>query len=44
MQIACSMCIEIIKVYAIAKTLHAINAQHFIIMQRLNVIQTFDNL
>jgi len=38
------MRIEIIEVYAIAKTLHAINAQRFIIMQHLNVIQTFDNL
>jgi len=37
------MRIEIIKVYMIAKTLRAINAQHFIIMQHLNVIQTFDN-
>jgi len=44
MQIACSMRIEIIKVCAIAKTLHAINAQRFIIMQHLDVIQTFDNL
>jgi len=38
------MRIEIIKVCAIAKTLHAINAQRFIIMQRLDIIQTFDNL
>jgi len=38
------MRIEIIEVCVIAKTLHAINAQHFIIMQRLDVIQTFDNL
>jgi len=38
------MCIEIIEVCAIAKTLHAINAQCFIIMQRFDVIQTFDNL
>jgi len=44
MQIACNMRIEIIKVCAIAKTLHAINAQHFIITQHLDVIQTFDNL
>ncbi len=44
MQIVYNMCIEIIKVYVIAKTLHMINAQRFIIMQRLNVIQTFDNL
>jgi len=38
------MRIEIIKVYAIAETLHAINAQRFIITQHLDVIQTFDNL
>jgi len=38
------MRIEIIKVCAIAKTLHAINAQRFTITQRLDVIQTFDNL
>jgi len=38
------MRIEIIKVCTIAKTLHAINAQRFIITQRLDVIQTFDNL
>jgi len=38
------MRIEIIEVCAIAKTLHAINAQRFTIMQRLDVIQTFDNL
>jgi len=44
MQIACSMRIEIIEVCVIAKTLHAINAQRFIITQRFNVIQTFDNL
>jgi len=39
-----NMHIEIIKVCAIAKTLYAINAQHFIITQHLNIIQTFDNL
>ncbi len=44
MQIAYNMRIEIIKVYAIAKTLHAINAQCFIIMQHFDIIQTFDNL
>jgi len=38
------MRIEIIEVCAIAKTLHAANAQRFIITQRLDVIQTFDNL
>jgi len=38
------MRIEIIEVCAIAKTLHTINAQRFIIMQRLNIVQTFDNL
>ncbi len=38
------MRIKIIKVCMITKTLHVINAQRFIIMQRLNVIQTFDNL
>jgi len=38
------MCIEIIKVCMIAKTLQMINAQHFIIIQHLNIIQTFDNL
>ncbi len=38
------MHIEIIEVCAITKTLHAINAQHFIIMQCFDVIQTFDNL
>jgi hypothetical protein len=38
------MRIEIIEVYAIVKTLHAINAQRFIITQRFDVIQTFDNL
>jgi len=38
------MRIEIIKVCAIAKTLHAINVQRFIITQRLDVIQAFDNL
>jgi len=38
------MRIKIIEVCAIAKTLHVINAQRFIITQRFNVIQTFDNL
>jgi len=38
------MRIEIIEVCAITKTLHAINAQRFIITQRFDVIQTFDNL
>jgi len=38
------MRIEVIEVCAIAKTLHAINAQRFTITQRLDVIQTFDNL
>jgi len=38
------MRIEIIEVYVIAKTLHVINAQRFIITQRLDIIQTFDNL
>jgi len=38
------MRIEIIEVCAIAKTLHAINTQRFIITQRFDVIQTFDNL
>jgi len=38
------MCIEIIEICKIMKTLHVINAQHFIIKQRLDVIQTFDNL
>jgi len=38
------MRIEIIEVCAVTKTLHAINAQRFIITQRLDVIQTFDNL
>jgi len=38
------MRIEIIEVCAIAKTLHAVNAQRFIITQRFDVIQTFDNL
>jgi len=37
------MHIEIIKVHMIAKTLHVINAQRFIIMQHLDVIQTFNN-
>jgi len=38
------MRIEIIEVCAVAKTLHAANAQRFTITQRLDVIQTFDNL
>ncbi len=38
------MHIEIIEVCMITKTLHVINAQHFIITQHLDVIQTFDNL
>jgi len=38
------MRIEIIEVCAIAKTLYAANAQRFTITQRLDVIQTFDNL
>jgi len=36
------MRIEIIEVCVIAKTLHMINVQRFIITQRFNVIQTFD--
>jgi len=42
-KLLCNICIEIIKVCAIAKTLYVINAQRFIITQHLNVIQTFDN-
>jgi len=38
------MCIEVIEVCAIAKTLHAVNAQRFTITQHLDVVQTFDNL
>jgi hypothetical protein len=38
------MHIEVIEVCAIAKTLHAANAQRFTITQRLDVVQTFDNL
>jgi len=38
------MRIEIIEVCVITKTLHAINAQRFAIKQRINVVQTFDNL
>ncbi len=38
------MHIEIINVCDIMKTLHAINAQRFAIKQRINIIQTFDNL
>jgi len=33
------MRIEIIEICVIAKILHTINAQYFIIMQHLNVIQ-----
>ncbi len=43
MQIACNMRIEIIEVCMIAKTLHVINAQRFIITQHFDIIQTFDN-
>jgi len=38
------MRIEVIEVCAVAKTLHAVNAQRFTITQHLNVVQTFDNL
>ncbi len=38
------MRIEIINVCEIMKTLHAINAQRFAIKQRIDVVQTFDNL
>jgi len=38
------MRIEIIDVCEIMKSLHAINAQRFAITQRIDVIQTFDNL
>jgi len=38
------MRIEIIEVCAVAKTLHAVNAQRFTITQHLDVVQTFDNL
>jgi len=38
------MRIEVIEVCAVAKTLHAVNAQRFTTTQRLDVIQTFDNL
>ena len=43
-RLLCSMHIEVIEVCAIAKTLHAANAQRFTITQRLDVVQTFDNL
>jgi len=36
------MRIEVIEVCAVAKTLHAANAQRFTITQRPDVIQTFD--
>ena len=38
------MHIKIIDVCKIMKTLHVINAQRFAIKQRIDVIQTFDNL
>jgi len=38
------MRIKIIDVCEIMKTLHAINAQRLAIKQRIDVIQTFDNL
>jgi len=38
------MHIKIINVCEIMKTLHVINAQRFAIKQRIDVIQTFDNL
>jgi len=38
------MRIEVIEVCAVAKTLHATNAQRFTTTQRPDVIQTFDNL
>ena len=42
-KLLCNMRIEIIEVCTIMKTLHAINAQRFIITQHLDIIQTFDN-
>jgi hypothetical protein len=38
------MRIEIIEICEVVKTLHAANAQRFTIKQRIDVVQTFDNL